>query len=190
MLESIIIMSKAGKSNKKSKKSSTNNQRLLKVGVIGFGTVGSGIVEYFINGSGKQFGLELKKVAVSTLKKPRAVKFHALTTNVSEILDDPEIDIVVEVMGGINPAREFIIEAMNKGKSVVTANKAVLSRYAGELFKKAGSKHVNLAFEASVGGGIPIIRTINGYKGEKIQEYYSELFFKFCQEAKTKNIRS
>lgn len=170
LLESTIIMREIRKPNKKLKKSSINNQRILKIGVIGFGTVGSGIIEYFKNGNGKQLGLELKKVAVSNLKKPRTVKFDALTTNVSEILDDPEIDIVVEAIGGINPAREFIIEAMNKGKSVVTANKAVLSRYAGELFREAGSKHVNLAFEASVGGGIPIIRTINGYRGEKINK--------------------
>lgn len=148
----------------------SNNHKIIKVGVIGFGTVGGGVIEYFAKGGGKQFGIELKKVAVSNVNKKRNVKFSALTKNAKELLDDQEISIIVEVMGGINPAREYILEAMKKGKSVVTANKAILSRHAKELFKTARLNNVNLAFEASVGGGIPIIRTINSYKGDKIKK--------------------
>ncbi|MCL5969909.1 MAG: homoserine dehydrogenase, partial [Patescibacteria group bacterium] len=147
----------------------SDNHKVIKIGVIGFGTVGSGVVEYLIKGGGKQLGIELKKVAVSNINKKRNVKFKTITNNANELLNDPEIKIIVEVMGGINPAREFILKAMKKGKSVVTANKAVLSRHAKELFEIARLNKVNLAFEASVGGGIPIIRTINSYKGDKIK---------------------
>lgn len=141
---------------------------MINIGVIGFGTIGSGVIRYFKEGRGKPFGVNLKKVAVSDIKKPRKVKFSNLTKDAYSIINDPEIDIVVEVMGGTGKARDYILDALKSGKNVVTANKAVLAKDLPQLFKLATQKQLNLGFEASVGGGIPIIRTLLGYRGQTI----------------------
>ncbi|MDP3987981.1 MAG: homoserine dehydrogenase [Candidatus Levybacteria bacterium] len=140
----------------------------VNIGLIGFGNIGRGIVKYFNDGKGKQFNVHLKKVLVSNPLKKRDPQYSAVTTNPKEIFDDPQIDIVVEVMGGVDTAKKYILEALKNKKNVVTANKAVMSRFAKELFDTARKKSLDIGFEAAVGGGIPIIRTINGYKGEKI----------------------
>jgi homoserine dehydrogenase len=137
------------------------------VGLIGFGTIGTGVVRYFQEGRGEPFGVRLKKVADSDLSRPREVEFPGLTERASDVINDPEIQIVVELVGGENPALDFILDSMNLGKSVVTANKAVISRHIKVLFDAARDRDVDLAFEASVGGGIPIIRVLNGYKGDR-----------------------
>lgn len=145
-----------------------DSKRKINVGVIGFGTVGSGVVRYFKEGRAKSFGVVLKKVAVSDIKKTRKLKFHNITADVYSIINDPDIDIVVEVMGGIGKAENFIFDALSKGKSVVTANKAVVAQDMPKLFKLAREKQVSLGFEGSVGGGIPIIRTLLGYRGQTV----------------------
>ena len=137
-------------------------------GLIGFGNVGTGVVEYFQRGNGEPYGVELKKVAVANTAKPRDVSFPYVTGDVDDILKDSDIKIVIELMGGQTPATEYILDALDRRKSVVTANKAVISRYAKELFGAARGRGVDLAFEASVAGGIPIIRTLRGYKGDRI----------------------
>src|SRR5690606_25027484 len=142
--------------------------REINVGLIGFGTVGTGIVKYFAEGRGKPHGVSLRKVVVANLEKDREVPFENLATSVSEVLDDPAIDIVVEVMGGESPARDYLLQAIKNRKSVVTANKVVVSRHLKELLTIARETCVNVSFEASVAGGIPIIRILNGYRGEKI----------------------
>lgn len=146
------------------------NKKTVNVGLIGFGNIGKGVVQYFLDGKGKEFNVSLKKVLVSDLSKKRTPQFTSITNNPKEIFEDPQMDIVVEVMGGVDIAKKYILQAIENKKHVVTANKAVMSRNAKELFNAARKNSIDLAFEAAVGGGIPIIRTIHGYKGEKINK--------------------
>ena len=105
--------------------------------------------------------LVLTKIAVRDLKKARAEINPALFTSDAEsVVSDPAINIVIEVMGGINPARELLLKAMKNGKSVVTANKALLAKHGAELFDAATAHGVDLYYEASVGGAIPILRPL------------------------------
>lgn len=139
----------------------------INVAVIGFGTVGSGVIRSLL---GKQQFLEkkigarliLKAVCDKDLRRKREVKVSSniLTADVNKILNSPDIQIVVELIGGIHPAKEFILEAFRRGKHVVTANKALLAEYGEEIFLAAKKANVDLYFEASVGGGIPIIKVL------------------------------
>ncbi len=137
------------------------------VGIIGLGTVGSGTVKILFENQPliqKRLGcpLVVKKIAVRDPSLPRLVEVPdtLLTTDVESIFRDPEIKIVVELIGGLEPARTFILKAIEAGKHVVTANKAVLAEYGRELFSAAKEKGVDIAFEAAVGGGVPIIKTL------------------------------
>ena len=139
----------------------------IKVGLIGFGTVGAGMVEVLINNRElikDRVGADivLKKIADLDIDSDRGVRIDPtiLTTDAMEILDDPEIDVIVELMGGCDQAMEYILMAMERGKHVVTANKALLAEYGREIYLAAEQYRVSLAFEASVGGGIPIIRSL------------------------------
>lgn len=136
----------------------------VNVGIIGFGTVGAGTAEILIKNNDiirKRVGVDirLKKIADLDLETDRGIDLPAgiLTGDASDIMDDPDIDIIVELIGGIKTAREFIIGSMEKNKHVVTANKALLAEYGHDLYEVAREKKVNLAFEAAVGGGIPVI---------------------------------
>jgi len=139
----------------------------IKIGLLGFGTVGTGVYELLeknINLIEERVGVKpiIKKILVKNLDKKRDIKInpHLLTTNVNEILEDPEISIVCELIGGIEPAKDYILKAFEKGKEVVTANKAVLSLYGKEIWEKCTERKRFLGFEASVGGGIPVIKTL------------------------------
>ncbi len=128
------------------------------VGMIGLGTVGCGVVRLL----SQQKKIVLKKIAVRHLEKPRSVKLNCpITTNVTDLIDDPEIEILIEVMGGEHPALEYIQGALEKRKHVVTANKEVLAKHGPELFKMARERGLAIFFEASVAGGIPLISTIS-----------------------------
>ncbi|HEY9678307.1 MAG TPA: homoserine dehydrogenase [Drouetiella sp.] len=128
------------------------------VGMIGLGTVGSGVVRLLE----QQRHIALKKVAVKDLKKERSIKPACpVVTDVHEVIDDPEIEILIEVMGGEQPALDFIKRAIDKRKHVVTANKEVLAKHGPELFQLAKKKGVAIFFEASVAGGVPLISTIS-----------------------------
>lgn len=142
--------------------------RPVNVGLIGMGNIGTGVVRWFQEGGGEPFNLQLKRVAVRDLSKPRALQFSSLTDNPADILRDPSIDIVVELMGGVDLARKFTLDAIDSGKSVVDGNKALYARYMKELFDAASSRQVNLGFEASVCGGIQIISTFRRLQGERI----------------------
>jgi len=152
----------------------------IKIGLIGFGTIGSGVVKAIQERSSflkKKIGvsLELKKIADKDILTPRNVKIEQglLTQNVDEVLNDPEIKIVIELVGGIHPAKEFIIKALQNGKHVVTANKALLASEWDELFRVADAKGVDIYFEASVAGGIPIIKSLReGLVANEIQGIY------------------
>jgi len=150
----------------------------IKVAILGLGTVGSGVYklltqqsEDFIWKVGSK--LEISKVLVNNINKQRslAVDKEILTDKWQEIIDDPEIKIIIEVMGGIEPAKSYILQALKVGKHVVTANKDLLAQYGKELFDTANSQASDLAFEASVAGGIPIIRPLKQcLAGNKIEE--------------------
>jgi homoserine dehydrogenase len=145
-----------------------NTNLPINVGLIGFGTIGTGVVKYFLDGRGEPSNIRLARVVDSDLARPRELSFPQLTDRVEDILEDPAIHVVVELIGGENPAKEFMLKAMEQGKSVVTANKAVLSRHMKTLFTAARKYSVDLAFEASVAASIPIIRVLRGFRGERI----------------------
>ncbi|MFN8533765.1 MAG: homoserine dehydrogenase [Dehalococcoidia bacterium] len=136
----------------------------ISIGLLGLGTVGSGVARILPAKSEALFGhlgasLTIRRVLVRDRDKPRAVRFNpmCLTTNPDDVLDDPEIDIVVEVIGGEDPALSFIQRAIANGKHVVTANKEVLAKHGPELLRAATAHGVAIKYEASVGGGIPMI---------------------------------
>ena len=131
-----------------------------KVAVVGFGNIGSGVVEFLYQKG--VAGLELVKVSDIDLERKRSVTLPAeyLTTDWRQVVNDPAIDIVVELIGGYEPARTFILKAFEQKKHVVTANKALLAVHGDEIFKVAHRHGVDINFEASVGGGIPIIRSL------------------------------
>ncbi len=143
-------------------------KEIVNVGIIGFGTVGSGVVSYFQeNYAGPdKCGVCLKKVADQDHSRPRAVKFDNLVADAGEVINDPEIDIVVELIGGDRPASDFIVAALEKGKSVVTANKLAVSHHMPRFFDAARASGSDLRFEAAVAGSIPILRVLRGYKNQ------------------------
>ena len=139
----------------------------IKVGLLGMGTVGTGVVKVLQQNQdsiSKKVGkpVEVVKILVRNIDKPRDLLVPAdiLTDRSEDILDDPEIQIIVEVMGGIQPTKDYIIKALENGKHVVTANKDLLAIHGKELFAAAENNHNDLFFEASVAGGIPIIRPL------------------------------
>ena len=137
----------------------------FKVGLLGFGTVGTGTAEILLDNLGRNALLkeiEIAKVGVRSLDKPREIELPSgvLTTDLTSIVTDPEIDIVVELLGGLEPARSLILQAIGKGKHIVTANKAVIARYGDEIYTAANEAGVYVLVEASVGGGIPVIKPL------------------------------
>tara|TARA_B100000686_G_C16734347_1_gene942691 strand:+ start:190 stop:1497 length:1308 start_codon:yes stop_codon:yes gene_type:complete len=141
--------------------------KTIKLGLIGFGTVGSGVLKILAQIQPvieKKLGVSLKLVKIADLdiKTDRGVPIapNILTKDSDEILNHPEIDIVIELIGGLEPARTFVLKAISNGKHVVTANKALLAKYADELFSASDEKNVGIGYEASVAGCIPIIRSI------------------------------
>ncbi len=128
------------------------------VGMLGFGTVGTGVIRLLNETS----GIVLKKVLVRQADKKRAITAPCpITTNPMELIDDPEIEVIIEVMGGEQPALDYLKSAIEKRKHIVTANKEVLAKHGPALFKLAESKGVAIFCEASVAGGIPLISTIH-----------------------------
>ena len=153
---------------------------MINVGIIGFGTVGTGTVRILLENKDvlkERLGFEinLRKIAVRDIVRDRGIKVPegVLTTDVDAVLNDPHIDIVVEVIGGIRPAKDFILKAINNGKHVVTANKALLATDGNEIFTAAQEAGIEIGFEASVAGGIPIIKVIReGLVANRIKAVY------------------
>jgi homoserine dehydrogenase len=140
--------------------------KTINVGLIGFGTVGSGTAEVLLQQAERLSSktgcrLRLKTVAdIVTKELPSRFAGVTLTNDAANIFSDPEIDIVVELIGGIEPARTFMLKAIEAGKHVVTANKALISQHGMEIFTAAAARNVEVGFEASVGGGIPVIKAL------------------------------
>ncbi|MEH2384945.1 MAG: homoserine dehydrogenase [Nostoc sp.] len=137
----------------------------VKLGILGLGTVGTGTVQLLQDWAGRHpllQEIEIHRVGVRSLDKPRAVELstEVLTTDLEAIVNDPAVDIVVEVMGGLEPARSLILKALSNGKHVVTANKAAIARFGAEIFTTANQAGVYVMIEASVGGGIPVIQPL------------------------------
>jgi len=141
--------------------------RKINVGLLGCGTVGTGVAKILIENKkliSSRLGAELalKRIADIDIKKDRGIKFEEgiLVNDAQIILEDPEIDIIVEMIGGEGIAKNFILKAIGGGKHVVTANKALLATCGNSILKAAAEKKVDIAFEASVGGCMPVIKTI------------------------------
>jgi homoserine dehydrogenase len=138
--------------------------KAIGIGLLGLGTVGGGVAEVLATKAdslAEQAGLALilKKVLVRDVNKRRSVKVspNLLTSHPEEVLSHPEVDIVIELMGGERPAKEYMEQAITSGKHVVTANKEVMAKYGHELFSLAEKHNADLRYEASVGSGIPLI---------------------------------
>ncbi|MCS6885623.1 MAG: homoserine dehydrogenase [Acidobacteriota bacterium] len=157
---------------------------MVAIGFLGFGTVGSGAVKILSEGVGeleRRAGCSLRIKSIcsrSIFNRDRSVvpSGVSFTVDAYEVIDDPEIDIVVEAIGGIEPAREYLVRAIEAGKSVVTANKALLSRHGLDLAKLAMVRGVALGIEASVAGGVPVLTAIReGLAGESFERVYGIL---------------
>lgn len=152
-----------------------------KVGILGFGTVGAGVADCLLNNAdviAKRTGIKpvLAGIADLDITTDRGIKIPAglLTTDASELIH--HVDVVVELIGGTTVAKKFILQALGEGKSVVTANKALLAEHGEELFAAAEKNNADLYYEASVGGGIPIIKSLReGFVGNRIERIYGIL---------------
>src|SRR5215470_4095692 len=155
-------------------------QQQVNLGMIGGGTVGSGVYHALqLNGGliASRIGVKVKivKVAVKAFDEPRPypIPESLMTTNWQEVVNDPQVDIIAELVGGTTLARTIILTALKLGKPVITANKALLSAHGEELFAAAQQYHTNLYYEASVCGGIPIIKSLReGFVGNRINQLY------------------
>lgn len=148
--------------------------KTISIGVLGMGTVGSGVVKLLQDHAAlldRRVGARLRIRKIAEIGTPRIpVDPKLLTTNAMEVINDPEVDIVVELIGGTSVARTLCLEAVNKGKHLVTANKALLAEHGLEIYQAAAARRVDLGFEASVCGAIPIIRSLReGLVANQIQ---------------------
>lgn len=139
----------------------------IQIGLIGLGTIGTGVARTLIENrklleDRLGFSLNLKGIADLDITRDRGIQIPKglLTTDARRLIEDPEIHIIIELIGGIEPAKSFILDAMESGKHVVTANKALLATHGKEIFDAAQTYGRDIYFEAAVGGGIPIIKTL------------------------------
>ena len=142
-------------------------ERAVRLGLVGLGTVGTGVVRILQEGGARiaerlGFPLELVTIAVQDPRKERSVPLdgYTMTGDWRRVVDDPEIDLVLELVGGTDVARSVVLAALDAGKSVVTANKALLAEHGEEVYALAASKRVEVAFEGSVAGTIPVLRAL------------------------------
>src|SRR5687767_10183533 len=150
------------------------------VGIIGYGTVGTGVVRVLLDNASliqRRVGIPINLVGIADLDilRDRGLSLPPgiLTTRAKDIIDNPHVDVVVELIGGYDAAKRVLLDAMTKGKQVVTANKALLAVHGEEIFDAATRYGVDLGYEASVGGGIPIVRALTeGLAANTIQSIY------------------
>ncbi len=154
--------------------------KTINLGLIGLGTIGTGVVKVLRENSAlieKRIGVSLviKRIADLDIKRDRGVPADKsiLTTDAKKIINDDEIDIVIELIGGYEPALSFIMQSISNKKHIVTANKALLAKHGQEVFEAIKKHKVNIGFEASVGGGIPIIRCIkDNFAANRFESIY------------------
>ncbi len=148
----------------------------ITIGIVGFGTVGTGVIKILRNNKAlinNRLGtpIEIKKIVDLDIKSDRGVRLRkgVLSKNVKDIINDPSIDLIVELIGGVNAARSILLDAIKQGKHIVTANKALLASHGLELLNAAHKRGVDIGFEGSVAGGIPIIGALKeGLTGNRI----------------------
>ena len=153
----------------------------IKIGLLGCGTVGTGVLRVIHDNATDieaRLGVPLEVVCIAVHDKDKkrdpSVPTRLLTDRAGDVLDDPNVQIIVEVMGGLEPARSHLLEAIAKGKHVVTANKALLATHGAEIFRNAVDHRRDVIFEASVGGGIPVIRMLReGLAAERVQSIHA-----------------
>ena len=143
------------------------NRTQINIGIIGFGVVGSGTVRVLTENAetiARKVGLPLviNKIAVRDIGKARdvAVDPSLLTERAEDVTDDPDIDIVCELIGGVTPAHDLVLRAIRSGKNIVTANKEMMAKAGHDLLHEAENRDLDFSFEGSVGGGIPIIQPL------------------------------
>lgn len=150
----------------------------IKVGLLGLGTVGTGvvrIVEGHQDDLQRQIGcpISIEKIAVKDRSKPRSIEIdpHKLTEDPWEVICDRNIDVIIEVMGGTGQTKEYLLSALANGKQIVTANKDLMALHGSEILSKAAEQGCDVLYEASVAGGIPILRTIvDGFSSDRIRK--------------------
>ena len=150
------------------------------VGIIGFGTVGTGVAKVLLDNAAlirRRVGVPVVLVRIADLDITRdrgmVLPSGILTTDAKQVLQDPAIDVIIELIGGYDTAKRVILEAIAAGKQVVTANKALLALHGEEIFEAASRQGVDVGFEASVGGGIPVVRALmEGLAGNTIESIY------------------
>jgi len=153
-------------------------KEVINIGILGLGVVGSGTVALLEQNRAmieRKIGARyhIRRIAVRDLNKKRAVTVDRslLTNNPIEVLDDPAIDIVCELIGGVSPAKEFVLRALRNGKHVVTANKEMIAKEGHDVMEEAAKRRLDFQFEGSVGGGIPIVQPMkNALGGNTVQE--------------------
>jgi len=153
---------------------------MINVGILGFGTVGTGTAQILLKNRKllkERIGVDinLRKIADLDIDRDRGLNIPkgVLTTSAAEVISDPDIHIIVELIGGTTVAKDFILKAIRNGKHVVTANKALLATHGIEIFRAAEKAQVEIGFEASVAGGIPIIKVLReGLVGNRIKAVY------------------
>ncbi|MFB5763418.1 homoserine dehydrogenase [Paenibacillus medicaginis] len=148
----------------------------VKVGLLGLGTVGTGVVR-IVEGNQEDLSSQVgspivvEKIAVKNVEKARSVEVDSsrLTGDPWDVINDPEIDVIIEVMGGVEQTKAYLLQALENGKHIVTANKDLMALHGAEILAKAQEKQCDVFYEASVAGGIPIIRTlIEGFSSDRI----------------------
>lgn len=145
--------------------SSSIASRVVRVGILGFGTVGSGAYRMMQDNRESiarkiGFSAEVVKIGIRDTAKPRTLPDEMFTTDLQSIVDDPSIDVILELMGGVDPAAELVERALNQGKAVVTANKELIAKQGARLVALAKEKGLDLHYEAAVGGGIPLVQPL------------------------------
>lgn len=144
----------------------SSKAKTVRLGILGLGNVGSGLVELIRKNAGvierkSDIRFEIVRALVRSRKKKRPLPQELITYKAEDVVCSPEVNIVVELIGGVEPARTFILKALESGKSVVTANKAVLASHGDEIFETASRNHCQVGLEASVCGGIPIVHALS-----------------------------
>lgn len=135
----------------------------VKIGIIGLGTVGSSVIDVLRRNSAlieKRSGIKIEIKKAADIRNKRSIAGRAYTKNALDVISDPDISIVVEAMGGVNPAKKYVLAAIKSGKHVVTSNKELIAKHGKELTEAAGRAGIEVLFEGAVCGGIPIIHAI------------------------------
>ena len=141
----------------------------INIAVLGAGNIGSAVIVRLLNIDNSLLNITVKKVLVADLNKDRSLDKNLLTDNIDDIINDDEIDVVIEVLGGINPGKEYIKTVLTSGKSVITANKDIIADCGKELIELAQEHKTNLYFEAAVAAGIPVLKPlIESLRGEDL----------------------